>query len=77
MVIFVVAVLTRTLNKRERKRGGIEFLHSGALLGMLPVDMFQLATQFLREEDARMALSRFMLEDPAAKCEVWRIDTLS
>lgn len=77
MVIFVVAVLTRTLGKRERKRGGIEFLHSSALLGMLPVDMFQLATQFLREEDARMAVSGFVLEDPAAKCEVWRIDALS
>ncbi len=77
MVIFVVAVLTRTLGKRERKRGRIEFLHSTALLGMLPADMFQLATQFLREEDARMALSKFMLEDPDAKCEVWRIDALS
>ena len=76
MVIFVVAVLTRTLGKRERKRGEIEFLHSGMLLGMLPVDMFQLATQFLREEDARMALSRFMLEDPAAKCEVWKVERI-
>ncbi len=76
MMIFVVAVLTRTLGKRERKRGGIEFLHSTALLGMLPVDMFQLATQFLREEDARMALSRFMLEDPAAKCEVWKVERI-
>lgn len=77
MAIFIVAVLTRTLGKRERKRGRVEFLHSTALLGMLPVDMFQLATQFLREEDARMAVSGFMLEDPAAKCEVWRIDALS